>query len=111
MRNTDRILTTHVGSLPRPVDLRELLYAREEGQAIDEVRFDQLADETINEAVRDQVEAGIDVVSDGELAKPGFVSYLIGRVGGFERFHELWPIADLEDPLEITPPSPDASGR
>lgn len=101
MQNTDRILSTHVGSLPRPDDLKALLYAREEGQPVDMTEFDALADAAVDDAVHRQVEAGIDIVSDGELAKPGFVSYILQRLSGFERFHELWSVRDLEDLPEL----------
>ncbi len=101
MERNKRVLTTHVGSLPRPAELLELLYAREEGREIDVAEFRGLADAAVSDAVRMQVEAGIDIVSDGELAKPGFYSYVLNRLSGFERYHQLWPLPDLEDLPEL----------
>jgi 5-methyltetrahydropteroyltriglutamate--homocysteine methyltransferase len=101
MQNVDHIRTTHVGSLPRPEHLRDLLFAREEGKDVDPQEFSNAADAAVDDAVREQIEAGISIVSDGEQPKPGFVSYLINRMTGFERVHQLWPIADLEDVPEL----------
>jgi 5-methyltetrahydropteroyltriglutamate--homocysteine methyltransferase len=97
----DRILTTHTGSLPRPDALREGLYAMSDGRAVDAGEWRALVERATDEVVLRQVEAGIDVVSDGELAKPGFTSYVIDRLTGFERFRELWPLPDLEDLPEL----------
>ncbi len=82
-RSTDRILTTHTGSLPRPNDLLELLQARAEDPSRD-AAFRERARTAIGEAVDKQVEAGIDVISDGEMGKPSFVHYIRDRVSGFE---------------------------
>jgi 5-methyltetrahydropteroyltriglutamate--homocysteine methyltransferase len=83
-RSNDRILTTHVGSLPRPPDLLDVVQAKEKGRS-----FDQQADaarlrEAVAEIVRKQVDLGIDIVDDGEFGKPSFVSYVNDRLGGFE---------------------------
>jgi 5-methyltetrahydropteroyltriglutamate--homocysteine methyltransferase len=101
MQNVDHIRTTHVGSLPRPNHLRDLLFAREEGKDVDPQEFNSTADAAVDDVVREQVEAGISIVSDGELPKPGFVSYMITRLSGFERHHQLWPIPDLDDVPEL----------
>jgi 5-methyltetrahydropteroyltriglutamate--homocysteine methyltransferase len=78
-RSQDRILTTHTGSLPRPPDLLPLLLApNDDGVACERVR------EAVQEAVRKQVAVGIDVVSDGEMGKPGFVQYVQDRLTGFQ---------------------------
>jgi 5-methyltetrahydropteroyltriglutamate--homocysteine methyltransferase len=82
-RSTDRILTTHTSSLPRPDDLVELLQARNEDPSKD-AAFRRRAAEAIGEVVDKQVEAGIDVISDGEMGKPSFVHYIRDRVSGFE---------------------------
>jgi len=82
-RSTDRILTTHTGSLARPPELLELLSARAEGRAVDEAEFRSRVDIAIRDAVRRQVEAGIDVVSDGEMGKAGFANYVMDRMTGF----------------------------
>ena len=83
-RSTDRILTTFVGSLPRPQDLIEFLTAKETGQPYNSQGFEARAKSAVAEIVRKQSEAGIDVVSDGEQAKPGFVAYISERLTGFE---------------------------
>ena len=82
-RSTDRILTTHTGSLPRPDDLVELLQARPDDPSRD-AAFRARARTAIAEVVERQVEAGIDVISDGEMGKPSFVHYIRDRVTGFE---------------------------
>src|SRR5262249_56439986 len=81
--STERILTTHVGSIPRPDTVRELLRARLDGRA---VKADELAarvDDAVADVVRQQVEAGIDVVSDGEMSKTSFIAYTDERLAGF----------------------------
>ncbi len=83
-RSTERILTTHVGSLPRPPDLIELLVAKESGEPDAQRAFRERARTAVAEVVERQVEAGIDVVSDGEMAKSSFVHYVRDRVQGFE---------------------------
>ncbi|HEY7165970.1 MAG TPA: cobalamin-independent methionine synthase II family protein [Candidatus Binatia bacterium] len=83
-RSTERILTTFVGSLPRPNDLIEFLTAKEMGQPYNPQGFAARARSAVAEIVRRQSEAGIDIVSDGEQAKPGFVTYISERLTGFE---------------------------
>jgi 5-methyltetrahydropteroyltriglutamate--homocysteine methyltransferase len=84
-QSTERILTTHVGSLARPDSLRPLLRLREEGQPYDRDELARVVRESVAEVVRKQVEAGIDIVTDGEQGKSGFFSYVIERFNGFER--------------------------
>jgi len=83
-QNTDRILTTHVGSLPRPKDLLDLMKARLAGEAYDEAVYDARVRQAVADCVRRQVETGIDVVTDGEQSKPGFYTYVRERLDGFE---------------------------
>ena len=80
----DRILTTHVGSLPRPKDLLDLMKARLAGAAYDQSIYDARVKSAVAECVRKQVETGIDIVSDGEQSKPGFFTYVRERLAGFE---------------------------
>lgn len=82
-RSTDRILTTHAGSLPRPDDLLEILYARSEGTPLDQSAREMLR-RVVIKVVGEQANAGIDVVSDGEFGKAGFIGYANARLGGFE---------------------------
>ena len=83
-RSTDRIRTTHTGSLPRPPRILEALRAQAGGRSFDRPAFETALREQVFEIVRRQVEAGIDVVSDGECSKPSFRAYLTERLGGFE---------------------------
>jgi 5-methyltetrahydropteroyltriglutamate--homocysteine methyltransferase len=82
--STQRILTTHVGSLARPNDLIPLLRLKERGQPYDHDAFARLVREAVTEVVRKQVEAGIDIVTDGEQGKESFFGYINDRFQGFE---------------------------
>jgi 5-methyltetrahydropteroyltriglutamate--homocysteine methyltransferase len=84
MRNAKhRILTTHVGSLPRSEAVTEVLFARERGEVRDEARDDAVIAQAVAEVVRRQVGLGIDVVSDGEMSKIGYATYIAERFAGF----------------------------
>src|SRR4051812_10806659 len=83
-QNTDRIQTTHIGSLPRPHDLLDLLKAKFAGQQIDQAELDAKIAAAVKDCVRRQVECGIDIVTDGEFSKPGFFTYIQDRFEGFE---------------------------
>lgn len=78
------ILTTHVGSLPRPRDLLDLMKAKLSGQPYDRGRYDARVKSAVADCVRRQVDCGIDIVADGEQSKPGFFSYVAERLAGFE---------------------------
>ncbi len=80
----DRILTTHVGSLPRPQDVVDLLFAKDRGEAVDEDTFAATITSAIADAVRRQVDAGIDLVDDGEMSKISYGTYIRHRLSGFE---------------------------
>jgi 5-methyltetrahydropteroyltriglutamate--homocysteine methyltransferase len=85
-RSTDRILTTHVGSLIRPPTLREFLAAKEAGKPFDEAAYAKCLKECVAEVVRKQANIGLDVVSDGEFGKAiSWAQYALFRLGGFER--------------------------
>jgi 5-methyltetrahydropteroyltriglutamate--homocysteine methyltransferase len=81
--STNRILTTHVGSIPRPESIRELLRARLAGRPVDEDELAARVREAVADVVRRQAEAGIDVVSDGEMSKTSFLAYADERLTGF----------------------------
>jgi hypothetical protein len=83
-RSTHRILTTHVGSLAWPEALIPLLRLRERGQPYDTEAFARLVREAVADVVRKQVEAGIDIVTDGEQGKESFFGYINDRFNGFE---------------------------
>ncbi len=95
-QSTDRILTTHVGSLPRPQRLSELLLAKEFGEPYDEDEYRAEAESAVRDALRRQREAGIDVVSDGEMSKIGYATYITDRCTGFSGESPRNPPADLE---------------
>jgi 5-methyltetrahydropteroyltriglutamate--homocysteine methyltransferase len=79
-----RIPTTHAGSLPRPDDLADMIWARMDGQEVDEAALEERIDAAVKEIVAKQREAGIDFVSDGEMSKTGFSTYINERFSGFE---------------------------
>ncbi len=82
-RSTKRILTTHTGSLPRPDELLALISAKEAGELHDQAEFDAAVRSAVAETVRKQVEAGVDVINDGEMSKPGYSTYVKDRLSGF----------------------------
>jgi len=82
-RSTERILTTHTGSLPRPDDLRALLETLDGGAPLDAAAFDARVRRAVTDIVRKQVEAGLDVVNDGEQGKVGYSTYVRHRLTGF----------------------------
>ena len=84
-QSTDRILTTHVGSLPRPDDLFELMLARMDGQPVDEKGYAERVRSAVRDSVRQQVDAGLDIVNDGEMGKPSFITYAAARLAGLEK--------------------------
>jgi 5-methyltetrahydropteroyltriglutamate--homocysteine methyltransferase len=84
-RTMERILTTHVGSLTRADSLISLLRLKEYGQSYDREEFARLVREAVTDVVRKQVEAGIDIVTDGEQGKASFFGYIVERFSGFER--------------------------
>ena len=81
--STGRVLTTHVGSLPRPPDVSEMLLAKEDGTLADQGAFDDCMESAVADVVRRQVDAGIDIVSDGEMSKIGYSTYVQERLNGF----------------------------
>jgi 5-methyltetrahydropteroyltriglutamate--homocysteine methyltransferase len=83
-RSTDRILTTHVGSLARPTELLDTMKEKENGRPYDHALFDQQVTDAVADRVRQQVENGIDIVTDGEMSKVSFLGYVKDRLGGFE---------------------------
>ena len=82
--STDRILTTHTGSLPRPQSLMDIILRREKGDTIDAATFETATAKAVDETVAQQVSCGVDVVSDGEMSKPSYTTYIRHRVEGIE---------------------------
>ena len=83
-QNTGRIQTTHIGSLPRPHRLLDIMKAKYAGQRYDEAALQQTLRTSVADVVRKQVDCGIDIVTDGEFSKPGFFTYVRERLDGFE---------------------------
>jgi 5-methyltetrahydropteroyltriglutamate--homocysteine methyltransferase len=79
----DRILTTHVGSLPRPADLHAMNLARKRGEKVDDATYTARVRQAVSDIVKKQVEIGIDIVDDGEMSKPSFITYINERLSGF----------------------------
>jgi 5-methyltetrahydropteroyltriglutamate--homocysteine methyltransferase len=82
-RSTERILTTHTGSLPRPDDLVRMMYAKEEGVPVDRAALGARVRAAVAEVVEKQLAAGIDLVNDGEMSKPSYATYVKDRLDGF----------------------------
>jgi 5-methyltetrahydropteroyltriglutamate--homocysteine methyltransferase len=83
-RSTDRILTTHVGSLPRPADLYAMIEAKQEGDTIDGNAFAARVKSAVAETIQRQADAGIDIIADGEMGRVGFIPYVNERLSGIE---------------------------
>ena len=93
----DRILTTHVGSLPRPPELKELLVRKDQGQTYDKDALARLTRQAVVDIVRRQVQTGIDIVNDGEMSKPGYSTYIADRLSGFAGHEPAKPRLDTRD--------------
>lgn len=96
------IKTTHVGSLPRGPELVPVLLARDKGEAYDQAEFDRLVQAAVDQGVKDQVAAGVSIVSDGELGKVGYSTYIIERLSGFGGHSPRKPALDLAQVPELT---------
>ena len=90
-----RIRTTHVGSLPRDPALTAMLLARGSGEAVDEARLQQDIDAGVTRAIDAQIAAGLDIVNDGEQARPGFSTYVTARMNGFGGTSQRRSFSDL----------------
>jgi 5-methyltetrahydropteroyltriglutamate--homocysteine methyltransferase len=96
-RSVERVLTTHTGSLPRPADLIRMMFAREEGVPVDGPALAARIRTAVAEVVRKQTDAGITVVSDGELSKPSYATYIKDRLNGFGGTSQSLQYRDLVD--------------
>ena len=94
---TDRILTTHVGSLPRSSAVTDLVLAAERGDSIDAAHFHDVIGAAVDTVVARQIAAGVDLVSDGEMSKISYATYIKDRITGFDGDSPRSPPADLED--------------
>src|SRR6266853_2193108 len=93
----DRILTTHVGSLPRPPELKEQLVRKDQGEAYDKAALDRLTRQAVVDIVRRQAATGIDIVNDGEMSKPGYSTYVADRLSGFAGHEPAKPRLDTRE--------------
>jgi 5-methyltetrahydropteroyltriglutamate--homocysteine methyltransferase len=101
-RSTDRIITTHVGSLPRPPEVIALLKRRDRDEAIDPAEFESTIARAVNDVVAKQVAVGIDVVNDGEASKASYATYIQQRLTGFgEVDRSKWPAERSPDRAEF----------
>jgi len=97
MRSSQRFLTTHTGSLPRPDDLIRMMYAKEEGVPIDRAALSSRVRSAVAEVVKKQADAGIDWINDGELSKPSYATYVKDRLAGFGGTGNTFVYQDLAD--------------
>jgi 5-methyltetrahydropteroyltriglutamate--homocysteine methyltransferase len=91
------IHTTHVGSLPRSEAVTDLVFAVERGEPVDPVEFDTVIAQAVEDCIARQVAAGVDIVSDGEMSKISYATYIKDRITGFDGDSPRTPPADLED--------------
>ena len=97
IRSADRFLTTHTGSLPRPDDLIRMMYAKEEGVPVERAALAARVRAAVAEVVRKQVDAGIDIVNDGEMSKPSYATYVKDRLAGFGGTGNTFVYQDLAE--------------
>ena len=95
--SVNRILTTHVGSLPRPPELKQLLVRKDQGEPYDKAELDRQTRQAVMDIVRRQAEVGIDIVNDGEMSKPGYSTYVADRLSGFAGHEPAKPRLDTKD--------------
>src|SRR5215471_1667640 len=100
-RSTERFLTTHTGSLPRPPDLVRMMFAKEEGVPVEAGALEQRIAAAVTETVARQIASGIDVVNDGEMSKPSYATYIKDRLAGFGGTSNRFVYQDLVDFPEL----------
>src|ERR1700692_2851018 len=96
-RSTERFLTTHTGSRPRPEDLIRTMHAREEAVPVDPAALSERVARAVEEVVRKQAPAGVDVINDGEMSKPSYATYVKDRLAGFGGTGNTFVYQDLVD--------------
>ena len=96
-RSTDRFLTTHTGSLPRPEDLIRMMYAKEEGVPVDPAALSERVAAAVADVAGKQAAAGIDVINDGEMSKPSYATYIKDRLSGFGGTGNTFVYQDLAE--------------
>ena len=101
-RSTDRFLTTHAGSLPRPADLVRMMYAKEEDVPVDRAALAARIRAAVADVVSKQAAAGIDLINDGELSKPSYATYVKDRLNGFGGTGNTFVYQDLAEFPELS---------
>ncbi len=101
MRSTERFLTTHTGSLPRPASLVTSMFAKEEGVPVDAAALATQIRDAVAGIVESQCKAGIDIVNDGEMSKPSYATYIKDRLDGFGGASNSFKYQDLNDFLVL----------
>jgi 5-methyltetrahydropteroyltriglutamate--homocysteine methyltransferase len=101
VRSTERFLTTHTGSLPRPPDLIRIMYAKEEGVPVDRPALADRIRAAVIEVVAKQVKAGVDIINDGEMSKPSYATYIKDRLDGFGGSGNTFVYQDLAEFPEL----------
>ncbi len=96
-RSTERFLTTHTGSLPRPDDLIRMMYAKEEGVPVDPAALAARVRQAVAEVVKKQAEANVDLINDGEMSKPSYATYIKDRLNGFGGTGNTFVYQDLSE--------------
>jgi 5-methyltetrahydropteroyltriglutamate--homocysteine methyltransferase len=96
-RSTDRFLTTHTGSLPRPDDLIRVMYAKEEGVPVDRAALAARVRSAVADVVKKQADAGVDLINDGEMSKPSYATYIKDRLTGFGGTGNTFVYQDLAE--------------
>ena len=96
MRSSNRFLTTHIGSLPRPEELMQIMFAREDGIPLDSQALEEKITQAVQYIAGRQVKAGIDIVNDGEMSKPSYATYVKDRLNGFGGTGNSFMFQDVE---------------
>src|SRR5579863_8332919 len=100
-RSSERFLTTHTGSLPRPADLVRMMFAKEEGVPVERDALQSRIAAAVEEIVGKQAGAGVDIVNDGEMSKPSYATYIKDRLGGFGGSSNSFVYQDLVEFPEL----------
>src|SRR5215813_4198630 len=97
MATHDRFLTTHIGSLPRSEELIQIMFAREDGIPLDRAALEARVVEAVDAVVAHQLDAGIDIINDGEMSKPSYATYVKDRLMGFGGTGNTFVYQDLAE--------------
>src|SRR6185312_648546 len=96
MASGNRFLTTHIGSLPRPEELMQIMFAREDGIPLDKEALEEKITRAVEYIAARQIKAGVDIVNDGEMSKPSYATYVKDRLNGFGGTGNSFMFQDVE---------------